>query len=161
VASGHGDEPHTLQRLARPDPPANLEPVHVRHVQVDEHAVRLQLRDQEQRLHSAGGRGEVNLRAVGLEGPSHPVEDRLLVVHHEDLHQGAAQLVGQRHLVSDEEAPQIAPPDPPVPTRGAEGQKNPPVDPLAHRGGVDLQQPADVVGGVELVHSSPFPLVPV
>ena len=36
----------------------------------------------------------------------------------------------------------------------------PSVDPLAHRGRVDLQKPADVVGGVELVHSALSPGVP-
>src|SRR5262249_50329736 len=57
-------------------------------------------------------------------------------------------------LVGDEEAPQVSPADPPVSTRGAECEEDPPVDPLAHGRGIHLQKPADVVGGVELVHSA-------
>src|SRR5262249_61041879 len=46
-----------------------------------------------------------------------------------------------------------------VTARCPEGEKNARVVPRADGGGIDLQEPADVVGGVELVHSalSPWP----
>jgi hypothetical protein len=65
--------------------PADLEPVHVRHEDVEDHGVRLAVGAQAlERLLAVGG--ELDVVPLELEGASERIANCPLVVDHQDLH---------------------------------------------------------------------------
>ena len=64
-----------------------------------------------------------------------------------------AELLRHRHLVRDQERAQVGRAHPAVAARRPERGQDAPVNPLAHGRRIDLEQPADVVGGVQGVHA--------
>jgi len=81
---GEDDDRDVAHRLIAPHPLDDLEPAHLRHVEVEQHHVRMPLADQPERLARLAAGDELAVTGFLEEGLQHLEVERFVVHHHHD-----------------------------------------------------------------------------